>query len=129
MKRLVTAVALIAVAVYLIFVAPEFVFMAAALLMGLLCYLEFSGLVEKYGIQKQRTFGIVLGLLILSSFDKLSKVFMEGFEVFCHIFGCRNKIFLEFAEINSEAGVVAVISVKRGTTCCRLLYIIVGEFG
>ncbi len=65
MKRLVTAVALIAVAVYLIFLAPDFLFMAAALCMSLLCYLEFSGLVEKYGIQKQRAFGILLGLFIL----------------------------------------------------------------
>ncbi len=65
MKRLITGLALIAVAVYLIFLAPDSVFMAAALLMGLLCYWEFSGLVEKHGIPKQRAFGILVGLLVL----------------------------------------------------------------
>lgn len=65
MTRLVTAIALIAVAIYLIFFAPDPVFMAAALCMGLLCYYEFSGLVAKYGIRRPGVFGIAAGLLIL----------------------------------------------------------------
>lgn len=65
MKRLITALALIVNTVYLVFRAPEFVFMAAALLMSLLCYFEFLGLVERYGIRRERVFGIPVGLLIL----------------------------------------------------------------
>src|SRR5690349_7306798 len=65
MKRLLTAFALIAFAIYLIFFAPDPVFMAGALWMGLLCYYEFSALVARYGIQKPGVFGILLGLLIL----------------------------------------------------------------
>jgi phosphatidate cytidylyltransferase len=65
MKRLLTALALIAFAVYLIFLAPDPVFMAGALLMGLLCYYEFSGLVAHYRIQKPGMLGLVAGLLIL----------------------------------------------------------------
>ena len=65
MGRLLTALALIAVAVYLVFFAPHPVFMAAALTMGLLCYYEFSGLVARYGIQKPGKFGILAGLLLL----------------------------------------------------------------
>lgn len=65
MKRLLTAIALIAVALYLIFWAPHPIFLAAAVLMGLLCFYEFSGLVAQYGIPKLDVFGILAGLLIL----------------------------------------------------------------
>lgn len=65
MRRLLTAIALIAVAIYLIFWAPHPVFLAAALLMGLLCYYEFAGLVAVYGIPKPGVFGILAGLVIL----------------------------------------------------------------
>jgi phosphatidate cytidylyltransferase len=65
MKRLLTALALIAVAIYLIFLAPDPVFMAAALCMGFLCYHEFSGLVARYSIQKPGIFGILAGLVML----------------------------------------------------------------
>lgn len=65
MKRLLTAIALIAVAIYLIFLAPYLVFMAAALCMGFLCYWEFSGLVLAHGIAKPGIFGILTGLVIL----------------------------------------------------------------
>jgi len=65
MKRLVTAILLIAAAIYLIFLAPQPVFIAAAMCMGLLCYYEFSGLVAKYGIQKPGVVGVLVGLLIL----------------------------------------------------------------
>ncbi|MGA8029082.1 MAG: phosphatidate cytidylyltransferase [Bryobacteraceae bacterium] len=65
MKRLLTASALIAVAVYLIFWAPGPVFMAAALLMSLLCYWEYSGLVAAHFIARPALFGLFAGLLIL----------------------------------------------------------------
>jgi phosphatidate cytidylyltransferase len=65
MKRLLTAIGLIAVAVYLIFWAPHPIFLAAALCMGLLCYSEFSGLVVAYGIQRPGVFGLLAGVLII----------------------------------------------------------------
>ena len=65
MKRAVTAILLIAVAMYLAFWAPNWVFLVAACCMGLLCYLEYSGLVAAHGIPRARIFGILAGLLIL----------------------------------------------------------------
>jgi len=65
MKRLVTAIALIAVAIYLIFFAPYPIFMGAALLMSLLCYWEYAGLVAHHGIPRPGALGVVAGILIL----------------------------------------------------------------
>jgi phosphatidate cytidylyltransferase len=65
MKRAVTALGLIAVATYLIFWAPDWVFLAAAICMGLLCYVEYSDLVAAHGISRSRVLGILAGLLIL----------------------------------------------------------------
>lgn len=65
MTRLVTALALIAVAIYLIFFAPTPIFMGGALCFSLLCYLEFSGLVARYGIPNPGVFGVLAGVVIL----------------------------------------------------------------
>jgi phosphatidate cytidylyltransferase len=65
MKRAVTAILLIAVAIYLVFWAPNWLFLVAACCMGLLCYFEYSGLVEAHGIPRPRVFGILAGLLII----------------------------------------------------------------
>jgi phosphatidate cytidylyltransferase len=65
MKRAVTAILLIAVAIYLVFWAPNWLFLVAACCMGLLCYLEYSGLVEAHEIPRPRVFGILAGLLIV----------------------------------------------------------------
>jgi phosphatidate cytidylyltransferase len=65
MQRLVTAIALIPVALYLIFLAPLWLFITAALVMSLLCFWEFSGLVAAYGIKRPGFLGLVSGLIIL----------------------------------------------------------------
>lgn len=65
MKRLFTAIGLLAFAVYLIFWAPHPVFLAAALLMGFLCYREFASLATAYGIEKPGVFGVLAGALII----------------------------------------------------------------
>ena len=65
MKRLLTAVALLGVAFYLVFWAPQPVFFGAAVLMGLLCYREYSALVAGHGIPKPGIFGVLAGLAIL----------------------------------------------------------------
>jgi phosphatidate cytidylyltransferase len=65
MQRLITAIALIPVALYLIFLAPWWLFLAAALVMGFLCYWEFAGLVAAHGIGRPGLLGILSGAVIL----------------------------------------------------------------
>ena len=67
MKRIVTAIALLAVAVYLIFWGPAWLFLTAATYLGITCYFEFSGLVAGHGIQRPGIWGVLAGLLILFS--------------------------------------------------------------
>ena len=65
MQRLITAIALIPVALYLVFFAPNWLFFAAALTMSLLCYWEYSGLVAAYDIRRPGLLGLFSGLVIL----------------------------------------------------------------
>lgn len=65
MKRIVTALGLILVALYLVFWAGSYVFLGAAVLVSVLCYGEFSDLIAGHGIQKPGIFGLLGGLVIL----------------------------------------------------------------
>jgi phosphatidate cytidylyltransferase len=65
MKRIVTAIALLAVAIYLIFWGPSWLFLTAATYLGITCYFEYAGLVAGHGIQRPGIFGVLAGLLIL----------------------------------------------------------------
>lgn len=65
MKRVITAIALIALAMYLIFFAANWGFELAAVCMGSLCYWEYAGLVAAHSIPKPGVFGALGGLLIL----------------------------------------------------------------
>lgn len=65
MKRVVTAIALIAFAIYLIFFSPDWGFGIGALCLGLLCYWEYAGLVAAHSIPRPGVFGALGGLLIL----------------------------------------------------------------
>ncbi|HEY3937450.1 MAG TPA: phosphatidate cytidylyltransferase [Bryobacteraceae bacterium] len=65
MTRLITAIGLIVIAAYLIGWAPEPVYIAAALTMGLLCYWEYSGLVAAHSIPRPGIFGFLAGVIIL----------------------------------------------------------------
>jgi phosphatidate cytidylyltransferase len=65
MRRLVTAVALMAVAVYLIFLAPNWVFFLGALLLSVLCYREFSDLAAAHGFHRPGAFGLLMGVNLL----------------------------------------------------------------
>jgi phosphatidate cytidylyltransferase len=65
MKRFSTALALVLVAGYLVGWAPALLFAAASLLMSLLCYWEYSGLVAKHDIPRPGVFGFLAGLVIL----------------------------------------------------------------
>jgi phosphatidate cytidylyltransferase len=65
MKRLLTALALIVLAVYLVFLALPSVFLMAALLVGLLCYREFSAIVAAHGISRPGIMGVLMGFSII----------------------------------------------------------------
>ncbi len=65
MNRVVTAIALIAFAVYLIWFAPHAIFVAGALLMAVLCYWEYAGLVAAHAIPRPGLFGLLAGLCIV----------------------------------------------------------------
>ncbi len=64
MQRLLTGLALIAGAVYLIWLAPSPIFAAAALSIGILCYWEFSQLIAASGIGKPGWIGLAIGCAI-----------------------------------------------------------------
>jgi phosphatidate cytidylyltransferase len=65
MKRILTAVALIPVALYLVFWSPAWAFFLAAAVMGIICYLEYSAIVAKHGIRRSCVLGVATGLLLL----------------------------------------------------------------
>ena len=65
MSRLITAIGLLALALYLIFFAPYPVFLAAALCMSLLCYWEFGKLVAAHAIPSPGIYGLIAGLFTL----------------------------------------------------------------
>ena len=65
MRRLITALALIVVAAYLIGWAPYPVFAGAAVLMGLLCYREYAELVAAHGIPRSGLLGLLAGVSII----------------------------------------------------------------
>jgi phosphatidate cytidylyltransferase len=65
MKRLATALALIPAASYLVFLAPGLVFLASALLMGFLCYSEYSGIAAAHAIRRPGIWGMVAGCLLV----------------------------------------------------------------
>ncbi len=65
MNRVITAIALIAFAVYLVWLAPNRVFVAGAVLMALLCYWEYAALVAAHAIAEPGLIGVLAGLLIV----------------------------------------------------------------
>ncbi|MFL6446653.1 MAG: phosphatidate cytidylyltransferase [Bryobacteraceae bacterium] len=65
MVRLLTASALIVLALYLIWLAPLPVFIAAALVFGCLCYWEFGNIAVAHGIERPALIGFLIGLSII----------------------------------------------------------------
>src|SRR5579875_1570999 len=72
MKRVVTAIALIAVAVYLVWFAADWGFEIAAICMSLLCYWEYAGLVAAQNIRRPGLFGVLAGVAILFASSETS---------------------------------------------------------
>jgi phosphatidate cytidylyltransferase len=65
MKRVITALGLIAIAAYLIGWAPTPLFIAGALSFGVLCYWEYGGLVVENAIPRPGIAGWLTGLVIV----------------------------------------------------------------
>lgn len=65
MTRVLTAIPLVALALYLIFWSPQPVFLAAAVAMGWLCYREYSELVAHHGIPKAVWLGACGGIALI----------------------------------------------------------------
>jgi phosphatidate cytidylyltransferase len=65
MNRLITAVLLAIAACYLIFLSPPPIFKAAAVLVGLVCYREYSGLLPGHGIRRASIIGVITGALLI----------------------------------------------------------------
>src|SRR3954449_6198807 len=65
MVRLLTALALIVLALYLIWLSPDAIFIAAALVFGCLCYWEFGNLVLAHNIERPGLVGFFIGLCII----------------------------------------------------------------
>ncbi|MDQ2711818.1 MAG: phosphatidate cytidylyltransferase [Acidobacteriota bacterium] len=65
MTRLITAIGLLAFALFLIFIAPRPLFISGALTMSLLCYREFGGLVVGHRIPHPGIWGLLAGVFIL----------------------------------------------------------------
>ena len=67
MNRLITAIGLLAFALFLIFAAPLPLFYAGALTMSVLCYREYASLVVAHGVAHPGVWGILGGLIIMFS--------------------------------------------------------------
>jgi len=65
MKRVLTAALLTPLIVAAILVAPPWLFTSVVTVIALLCFYEFSGIVEHHGIRPPGVFGYVAGLLVL----------------------------------------------------------------
>lgn len=65
MKRVLTALILIPAFCYIVLWAPVWAFMAAVVLVAILCYREYAELVSLHQIDKPGVFGLVAGVLLL----------------------------------------------------------------
>jgi phosphatidate cytidylyltransferase len=66
MKRILTAVALIPIVVYVVLWANMWAFLAVLVTVALLCYREYSGLAEAYGFGAPGPLGYGAGVLLLA---------------------------------------------------------------
>ena len=65
MKRLLTALVLIPLVVYLALWGPQYAFLAVLSAIALLCYYEYAGIVAAYGIEKPGPLGYVAGVFLI----------------------------------------------------------------
>lgn len=65
MNRLLTALALIALAAYLVFFSPASIFIAGALFFAAFCFWEYSGIVAAHDIAKPGPLAWLMGVLII----------------------------------------------------------------
>ena len=65
MKRILTALILVPIFVYIVLWSPKPLFLAVVAIVASLCFYEFAGLVEAHRIRKPGIYGYAAGLLIL----------------------------------------------------------------
>jgi phosphatidate cytidylyltransferase len=65
MRRVVTGLGLVFVALYLVFLSPQFLFLCAALTMSLLCFREYRNLVQAHAISAPGVLPLAGGILFL----------------------------------------------------------------
>jgi phosphatidate cytidylyltransferase len=65
MKRVLTALVLIPLVVYVALWGPRYAFLAVLSAVALLCYHEYTGIVSAYGIEKPGPIGYAAGLIII----------------------------------------------------------------
>ena len=65
MKRIVTALALVVIASYLVFLAPQRVFILGAITFGCFCYWECATLVAGHGLVRPGVLGLLAGMLVV----------------------------------------------------------------
>jgi phosphatidate cytidylyltransferase len=66
MTRVLTGVLLAALACYLIFWSPGWLFQVAAVAVGLICYFEYTGLVTAHGLVGPLVFGYLTGVAVIA---------------------------------------------------------------
>lgn len=65
MTRVVTGVLLAALACYLIFWSPPWLFQCAAVAVGMICYCEYAGLAAAHGLAAPKIFGYLAGIAVI----------------------------------------------------------------
>jgi len=74
MKRVLTALALIPLIVYVVLWSPQWVVLGVTALVALLCYFEYSTIAAGYGVGKLGPLGFGAGLLLLISPENASLI-------------------------------------------------------
>lgn len=65
MKRVLTTAVLVPFAIYSVYFGPYWYFVGVVLLMTALCFWEFAGLVENFGVPSIRVVGLILGSALI----------------------------------------------------------------
>jgi len=66
MKRVLTSIVLIPIVLYIVLVAPNWLVFAAVTLAAMLCYREYCGIAEGYGVARLGPVGYAAGLAVLA---------------------------------------------------------------
>src|SRR5579863_5657798 len=77
MKRILTAVVLIPLVLYIVLLGPQWLVLASVALAAMLCYREYCGIAEGFGIARLGPVGYAAGLAVLALTKDVS-IFMTA---------------------------------------------------